>query len=234
LLLARTDASVPKHSGLTCFVLDMRSPGVDIRPLRQMTGEAEFNEVHLTDVRIPDAYRLGAVNAGWHVTMTTLMNERLSIGDGEGLGTVQNIELLSRLWDAVGAGCSPVLRIRFARLWTDAQAHRLTSVRRSRAAGAIPGPEATTAKVAGASLNQGIFELAMELLAPSSTLYDSYDGAPAGAVHSVQRQFLRSRANTIEGGTTDVLLTILAERVLGLPKEPRVDDGVPWKDVARG
>ncbi|GAA4550082.1 acyl-CoA dehydrogenase family protein [Pseudonocardia xishanensis] len=239
LLLARTDPDVPKHKGLTYFVLDMHAPGVETRPLRQMTGQAEFNEVYLSDARIPDAHRLGAVGDGWRVAMTTLMNERSSIGAGgskRGSGTIADAV---GLWAARPDLHTPVLEDRLTRLWLRSEAQRLTS-ERSRAAATVggPGPEGSVGKLVGAELNQQVYAFCMDLLGPEGLLYHDYtlrdverDDDWRGPL---QQRFLRAQANTIEGGTSDVLRNILGERVLGLPGDLRADSGKAWKDVPRG
>ncbi|WP_175616149.1 acyl-CoA dehydrogenase family protein [Mycobacterium sp. GA-1841] len=240
ILLARTDPDVPKHKGLTYFVVDMRDPGVEVRPLRQMTGQAEFNEVYLSDVRVPDAHRVGAVGAGWGVAMTTLMNERSSIGAAgvrRGDGTIADAVAL---WAQRPQRHSPVRRDRLAQLWLRAEAQRLTSERaRATATVSGPGPEGSIDKLVGAELNQQIYEFCMDLLGPEGTLYDDYamrevTAADANAGGPVQQRFLRSRANTIEGGTSEVLRNILGERILGLPGDLRADSGRPWREVPRG
>jgi alkylation response protein AidB-like acyl-CoA dehydrogenase len=242
MLVARTNPDVPKHKGLTYFILDMHGPGIDIRPLRQMTGDAEFNEVYLTDVRIPDAYRLGAVGDGWRVAMTTLMNERTTIGvkassSRRGAG---NIADAVSLWASRSDLRTPVLRDRLAQLWLRAEAQRLTSERaRVSATVSGPGPESSIAKLVGAELNQNIYQWCMDLLGPEGIFYPSYDmnngdGDRGEARGPVQQRFLRSRANTIEGGTSEVMRNILGERVLGLPGDLRADAGMPWKKIPRG
>jgi alkylation response protein AidB-like acyl-CoA dehydrogenase len=241
LLLARTDPDVPKHKGLTYFVLDMHSPGVETRPLRQLTGQAEFNEVYMTDARIPDSLRLGAVGNGWGVAMTTLMNERSALGGSgsrRGAGTIADA---TALWASRPDLHTPVLRDRLTQLWLRAEAQRLTS-ERSRAAATVggPGPEASVGKLVGAELNQYIYEWCMDLLGAEGVLYHGYsqgdDDNANGAEWRgpVQQRFLRSRANTIEGGTSDVMRNILGERVLGLPGDLRADAGMPWKEIPRG
>lgn len=239
LLLARTDPDQPKHRGLTYFVLDMQADGVETRPLRQMTGQAEFNEVYLTGARIPDTHRLGDVGAGWRVAMTTLMNERSAIGGSSSVRGAGAIGDAVALWAQRPERRTPVLRDRLAALWTRAEAQRLTDQRARRAAtSGSPGPEGSIAKLVSAELNQHVYEWCMELLGPEAALYGSY--AQRGAARSedyrgpVQQRFLRSRANTIEGGTSEVLRTILGERILGLPGDLRADAGKPWKDVPRG
>jgi len=239
LLLARTDIDAPKHKGLTYFILDMHSPGVECRPLRQMTGQAEFNEVYITDARIPDAHRLGGVGDGWRVAMTTLMNERSALGASgsqRGAGTISEAV---QLWASRRDLQTPVLRDRLTQLWLRAEAQRLTSERsRASATAGGPGPEGSIGKMVGAELNQRIYEFCMDLLGPEGILYHSYamhgtssDGDWRGPI---QQRYLRSRANTIEGGTSEVMRNILGERVLGLPGDLRADAGMPWKDVPRG
>ena len=239
LLLARTNPDVPKHKGLTYFVLDMHGPGVQTRPLRQMTGHAEFNEVYITDARIPDTFRLGGVGDGWRVAMTTLMNERSALGGSgnrRGAGTIGDAVAL---WASRPDLQTPVLRDRLTSLWLRAEAQRLTS-ERSRASASVggPGPEGSVGKLVGAELNQHIYEFCMDLLGPEGILYDGYGTSGDADAEDwrgpIQQRFLRSRANTIEGGTSEVMRNILAERVLGLPGDLRADAGMPWKEVPRG
>ena len=240
LLLARTDPDAPKHKGLTYFVLDMHAPGVECRPLRQLTGQAEFNEVYITDARIPDAHRLGAVSDGWRVAMTTLMNERSALGASGSRRGGGAISDAVALWASRPDRHTPVLRDRLAQLWLRAEAQRLTSERsRASATTGGPGPEGSIGKMVGAELNQQIYEFCMDLLGPEGILYQSYAmyGQNAGTGDwrgPVQQRYLRSRANTIEGGTSEVMRNILGERVLGLPGDLRADAGMPWKEVPRG
>ena len=238
ILIARTDPDVPKHQGLTYFVVDMRDPGVEIRPLRQMTGQAEFNEVYLTDVRIPDAHRLGEVGNGWSVAVTTLMNERSSIGASgasRGDGTIADAVAL---WAQRPDRHTPVRRDRLAQLWLRSEAQRLTSERaKTTTTVRGPGPEGSIGKLVGAELNQQVYEFCMDLLGPEGTLYGDYTMrvvSPDDDQGPVQQRFLRSRANTIEGGTSEVLRNILGERILGLPGDLRADSGRPWREVPRG
>src|SRR5262249_51637720 len=217
------------------FVVDMRASGVETRPLRQMTGQAEFNEVYLNDVRIPDAHRLGAIGAGWQVAMTTLMNERGSIGASgirRGAGTVADAVAL---WAQRPDRHTAVRRDRLAQLWLRSELQRLTS-QRARATATVrgPGPEGSIAKLVGAELNQQVYEFCMDLLGPEGTLYGDYTMrvvSPDDDQGPVQQRFLRSRANTIEGGTSEVLRNILGERILGLPGDPRADSGRTWREV---
>jgi len=236
LVIARTDPDQPKHRGITAFIVDMHAPGVEVRPLRQMTGEAEFNEVYLTDARIPDSMRLDEVGRGWGVSITTLMNERVSIGGGTPSKGSGPIGQLIDTWHKVGSG-DPVARDEVTRLWVHAEVNRLTNIRASqlRTAG-TPGPEGSVAKLAMAELNKQIYDLALDLMGPAGMLYDSYDLVrPRHALFSddMHKNFLRARANSIEGGTSEVLKNIIGERVLGLPGDVRVDKELPWKDVPR-
>ncbi len=236
LVIARTDPDVPKHRGITAFIVDMKAPGVEVRPLRQMTGEAEFNEVYLTDVRIPDSMRVDEPGRGWAVSITTLMNERVSIGGGTPPKGSGPIGQLVETWHEFG-GDDPVQRDAVTQLWVQAEVNRLTNIRASqlRTAG-TPGPEGSVAKLAMAELNKAIYSLALDLMGPAGMLYDSYEFVrPRHALFSddMYKNFLRARANSIEGGTSEVLRNIIGERVLGLPGDVRVDKELPWKDVPR-
>ncbi|MFW2382926.1 MAG: acyl-CoA dehydrogenase family protein [Acidimicrobiales bacterium] len=242
MLVTRSDPDAPKHKGMTYFALDMRAEGVEVRPLRQITGEAEFNEVYMTDVRVPDAHRIGDVGEGWRASLTTLMNERATIGGGgtpkRGSGTIAS---LVETWnDADVSRKTPAALHRLMELWIRAEVLRLTGIRGSqnRRAG-NPGPEGSVAKLASATLNQEIMNAAVSLEGAAGMVdYDytfrrpetlSVDGTGQGTHHS----FLRVRANSIEGGTNEIMKNILGEQILGLPGEPRMDKNVPWKDVPR-
>lgn len=236
MLVTRTDPDSPKHKGMTYFILDMESEGVEVRPLRQMTGEAEFNEVYLTDVRIPDAHRLGDVGDGWRVALTTLMNERVAIGGMVRPRESGAIGDAVELWRERGGG-TPVERDALAALWIEAEVNRLTSIRagQNRHKG-TPGPEGSTGKLQGAELNKKIYEWVIDYLGPEGLLFPSYEfRAPTEFQEDrdLRWSFLRSRANSIEGGTTEIMKNILGERVLGLPGEPRVDKDLPWSEVPR-
>ncbi len=192
LLVARTDPDLPKHAGLTYFAVDMTDPGAEVRPLRQLTGEAEFNEIFLTDVRIPDADRIGQVGEGWKV----------------------------------------------AKLWTEAEVARLAGERlRQQLAAGKPGPEGSAAKLVFARLNQEISGFEVELAGSDGLRYDDWTMRRPEHTNFYGRgpgyRYLRARGNSIEGGTSEILRNIVAERVLGLPGEPRVDKNVPWKDLPR-
>ncbi|MFJ5114561.1 acyl-CoA dehydrogenase family protein [Streptomyces sp. NPDC088551] len=238
ILIARTDPDLPKHLGISYFLCDMTDPGVEVRPLRQITGEAEFNEVFLTDVRIPDAHRLGGIGEGWKVARTTLMNERVSIGgarlprEGGMIGTV------ARTWRERPELRTHELRQRLLTLWVEAEVARLTAERlRQQLVAGQPGPEGSGMKLAFARLNQEISGLEVELLGEEGLLYSDWTMRRPELVDFTGRdagyRYLRSKGNSIEGGTSEVLLNIVAERVLGLPSEPRNDKDIAWKDLAR-
>jgi alkylation response protein AidB-like acyl-CoA dehydrogenase len=238
MLVARTDPEQPKHKGLTYFVVDMHAPGVEVRPLRQITGEAEFNEVYFTDVRIPDSERLGDVGEGWRVSLTTLMNERVSIGGTmpqKGTGTIAS---LTKTWQELPAERKDAATLdEVMKLWSRAEVLRLTNIRANqmRKMG-DPGPEGSIGKMASADLNKDIYAKVVDLMGADGMLYGSYEMVrPETAMGSdtLQKAFLRSRANSIEGGTTEVMKNILGERVLGLPGDVRVDREVPWSQVPR-
>jgi alkylation response protein AidB-like acyl-CoA dehydrogenase len=237
MLIARTDPDVPKHQGLTYFVLDMHLPGVDVRPLRQMTGEAEFNEVYLTDVRVPDAARLGPESAGWKVGMSTLMNERVMFGS-ESM-TRGPIDLALDLYKQRRPS-DPELRSRLIELWVKARVVGLSNVRAAaNIAKGVPGPEGSIGKIGFAEINQDGYELCLDILGDESMLYDSYEmheytgQESRPATPEPRRAFLRARANSIEGGSSEIMRNILAERVLGLPPDIRVDKDKPWSQVPR-
>jgi alkylation response protein AidB-like acyl-CoA dehydrogenase len=243
ILVTRTDPDVPKHQGMTYFVLDMHAPGVEVRPLRQLTGEAEFNEVFLTDVRIPDAQRLGAIGDGWRVARTTLMNERVAIGGGAAPRESGMIAAVVETWRARPELRTPAAHDELLRLWVEAEASRLTGVRlRQQLAAGAPGPEGSAAKLAFARLNQEISGFELELLGAEGLRYDDWSSdtwqseRPKSVdflARSPGYRYLRAKGNSIEGGTSEILRNIIAERVLGLPGEVRVDKIVPWKDLPR-
>jgi alkylation response protein AidB-like acyl-CoA dehydrogenase len=238
ILVARTDPDVPKHRGLSYFVCDMTDPGVDVRPLRQLTGEAEFNEVFLSNVRIPDSARIGQVGEGWKVAQGTLMNERVAIG-GAGMPREGGmIGLVARTWRDHPDRRTPGLHDRLLRLWADAEVARLASMRlRQQLAAGQPGPEGSAAKVTFARLNQEISGLDVELAGADGLRYGDWTMRRPDHAEFLGRdpgfRYLRAKGNSIEGGTSEVLRNIIAERVLGLPSEPRVDKDVPWKDLPR-
>ncbi|MQA01771.1 MAG: acyl-CoA dehydrogenase [Streptosporangiales bacterium] len=237
LLVARTDPDVPKHQGITYFVCDMTAPGVEVRPLRQATGEAEFNEVFLTGVRIPDAQRLGDIGAGWQIARTTLMNERIAIG-GVREREQGMIGRLTETWRNRPELRSRALHDQVLQCWVAAEVSRLAGerLRRQLAAGA-PGPEGSAAKLVLAELNQQISSVELELLGEEGLRYDEWTMGRPDRLDFTARtpgyRYLRARGNSIEGGTSEILRNVVAERVLGLPTEPRVDTDRAWKDLPR-
>ncbi|HET6193707.1 MAG TPA: acyl-CoA dehydrogenase family protein [Trebonia sp.] len=238
LLLARTDPDVPKHAGLSYFVIDMHQPGVEVRPLRQLTGQAEFNEVFLTDARVPDANRLGDIGAGWRVAQTTLMNERVSIGSSRSVPREQSaIAFAAADWRTHPELRTHELHQRLLRLWAEAEVARLAGERlRQQLAAGEPGPEGSAAKLVFARLNQEISGWEIDFGAADGLRYDDWTmhrGSASDYARGPGYRYLRSRGNSIEGGTSEVLRNIIAERVLGLPSEPRTDTGVAWKDLPR-
>jgi alkylation response protein AidB-like acyl-CoA dehydrogenase len=239
LLVTRTDPDVPKHAGLTYFACDMTAPGVEVRPLRQLTGEAEFNEVFLTDVRIPDTDRIGPVGAGWKVAQTTLMSERVAIGGGQGEPRESGmIAGAVRAWRARPELRTPGLHDRLLRLWSEAEVARLAGDRlRQQLAAGQPGPEGSAAKLVFARLNQEISSFEVELAGADGLTYDDWTMRQPERGNFFGRgpgyRYLRARGNSIEGGSSEILRNIIAERVLGLPSEPRIDKDVAWKDLPR-
>ncbi|MBS1265995.1 MAG: Acyl-CoA dehydrogenase FadE34 [Acidimicrobiaceae bacterium] len=243
MLVARTNPDQPKHKGLTYFLLDMESPGVEVRPLHQITGEAEFNEVFLSDVRIPHENVFGDVGGGWGAAVTTLMNERVALGGGvpkKGSGPIQDlVNIWNETRDSLDPVTAAVLRDRVVDLWTQAEALRLTNWRaREASRGGNPGPEGSVTKLMSAEMNQHIYETCMDVIGAGGMLYEAGyerkrpDGLRGPDSH-VRYAFLRARANTIEGGTSEVMRNILGERVLGLPGDVRVDKELPWSEVPR-
>lgn len=237
MLVARSDPSAVKHEGLTYFVIDMESPGVEVRPLYQITGEAEFNEVFFNDARIPDENRIDEVGAGWRVALTTLMNERVAIGGNTVPRGSGRIAEAVDTWKESNTR-DPVIRDQLVRLWAEVEAARLTSIRANEMADiGVPGPEGSTSKLGWATHNKEIAAFVLEMMGLEGTLYPggyelirptSFDD------QTPQMSFLRTRANSIEGGTSEIMLNIIGERVLGLPGEPRVDKDRPWNEVPRG
>jgi alkylation response protein AidB-like acyl-CoA dehydrogenase len=236
MLLARTNPDAPKHAGLTYFIVNMWAPGVEIRPLTQMTGSAEFNEVYFTEVRIPDESRVGEVDDGWRCARTTLMNERSTIA-GLTLDITSVVGGSARRdpWEAllgrIPERSDPALRQRLAQIYIEQEVKEINVFRANaaRQAGQEPGPEGAIGKVAGAELNQRRADLAITAAGMAGVAW------MPGDIEAETRAegFLRSRANTIEGGTSEVLRNQIAERALGLPREPAVDRDVPWKEIRR-
>ena len=226
LLIARTDPSLPKHAGLTMFLVDMEQPGVTVRPLRQMTGDAHFNEVFFDDARVPIENLLGEVDGGWRVAITTLMNERLAIGGG-GADMGVSVETLTRFaarrLDSLPADEQALVREKLGRAHVLAMAQRYTGYRRLTALsqGRMPGPEASVGKLSLVTLGQLTAEIGMSLLGD-----DAAFGADAGGDDRWQYSMAMWPGLAIAGGTNEILRNIVGERVLGLPGEPRPDKGV--------
>ena len=216
----------------------MRDPGVEVRPLRQITGEAEFNEVFLTDVRIPDANRLGAEGEGWRVATTTLNNERVSIGGSTAPRESGMIGVVAATWRDNPGRHNPALHDRLLRLWVDAEVARLTGMRlRQKFALGQPGPEGSALKLTFARNNQELSGLELELLGDAGLRYGDWTMTqPVGLDMlrgSAGYRYLRAKGNSIEGGTSEILRNIVSERVLGLPAETRVDKDIAWKGIPR-
>ena len=231
-VICRTDPDQPKHRGLTGFVVDMKAPGVEVRPLRQMTGGASFNEVFFDQVRVPDDHRLGDVNDGWRVALTTLMNERASIGSGTGSGMgVASIARLSGMLRHFGKADDPVLRDELMRLWIGYQVARYTGQRGMDKikAGQLPGPEMSIGKLALTQNLTATAEFVAHVLGPRVTAETGEWGTYAWAEFILGTPGMR-----IAGGSDEVMRNIVGERVLGLPKEPGIDTTSPFKDLKVG
>jgi len=260
MLIARTNPEQPKHKGITYFILDMQAPGVDVRPLKQITGDAEFNEVFLSDVRVPDAHRIGPVGEGWAIAQTTLLNERVALSGAFGGGAQRRrrrpaddapkkqddprsrpvgagmisggtvIDGLIREAKATGKWNDPVVRDRIVDLYITGRVSALNIQRAAakRKAGQQPGPEGSIAKLFGTEFNMAAQILSVDLMG-GAMAWEEDDGASAMRA----RAFLRSRGNSIEGGTSEIQRNIIGDRVLGLPRDVDPFKGQPWKDVPR-
>jgi alkylation response protein AidB-like acyl-CoA dehydrogenase len=229
LLMTRTAPDQPKHRGITYFIADMRAEGVEVRPLRQISGEARFSEVFLSDVIISDSMRLGPVNEGWRVATTTLMSERsgLSGAPSVGRGLVHGLVEAAA---ASGTWSDAVTRDRLAALLTREQALQMTNARSAaRSAAGPPGPEGSVTKLLQSLLTQHVTEAAIDADGPGGVAWP----ADADDMPMKLRAFLHERSSTIAGGTSEIQRNIIGERVLGLPREPDVDRDVPWRDVRR-
>ncbi|WP_141012579.1 acyl-CoA dehydrogenase family protein [Nocardioides sambongensis] len=238
ILVARTDPDAPKHRGLTYFLCDMTDPGVEVRPLRQITGEAEFNEVFLNDVRIPDSQRLGEVGQGWLVAAATLDNERVAIGGAAAPREAGMIGKVARTWRERPELRTTGVHQQLVESWVDAEVARVTGVRlRQKLAQGQPGPEGSAMKLVFAGLAQRLSGLELELLAEDGLRYSDWTMVRPDRVDFTGRdagyRYLRAKGNSIEGGTSEILRNVIAERVLGLPGEHRVDKDVPWKEIPR-
>tara|TARA_A100001037_G_scaffold304331_1_gene340761 strand:- start:1362 stop:2573 length:1212 start_codon:yes stop_codon:yes gene_type:complete len=235
ILVVRTDPNVPKHKGLTYFYLDMKTPGIEIKPIKQLSGDSNFNEVYFTDVKIPDSQRLGEVGQGWQVSITTLMNERASIGGG---GSAVGFDSVFKLAQQVTIDDKPAIedgsvRAKLADWYCQEAGLKYTGYRSMTALsqGAIPGPENSIGKLVGAPKTQDMASFAIELLETSGAIWDDEFSPEAGLF---QAAFMGSPGMRIAGGTDEIMANIIAERVLGMPQEPRLDKGIPFSEVPTG
>lgn len=231
LLILRTDPNVPKHQGLTMFFLDMKSPGVEVRPIKQASGASEFNEVYFTNVRIPDSQRLGAVGEGWQVALTTLMNERYAIGSGVQTGFAEIFDYCNNLMTENGPAIDdPGVRSKLATWAVRNSGLKYTTYRTISALsrGERPGPENSIGKLVAGSMLQDIATFAMDLQGAAGLLVDKDQEEVAG---QFQKMVLSSPSSRIAGGTDEVMRNIIAERVLGLPGDIRVDKDVPFNKI---
>ncbi|MFM8355744.1 MAG: acyl-CoA dehydrogenase family protein [Gammaproteobacteria bacterium] len=235
ILVVRTDPSVPKHKGLTYFYINMKSPGIEVKPIKQISGEAHFNEVYFTDVRVPDSQRLGAVGQGWQVSLTTLMNERASIGAG---GSAVGFDSVYRLAQKVQIDDRPAIenasvRAKLADWYCQESGLRYTAYRTLTALsrGAIPGPENSIGKLVGAPKTQDMASFAIDLLEEAGAIRDE---ALSAEMALFQNAYMSIPGLRIAGGTDEIMANIIAERVLGLPQDVRLDKGIPFSEVPTG
>jgi alkylation response protein AidB-like acyl-CoA dehydrogenase len=235
ILVVRTDPEVAKHKGLSYFFLDMKSPGIETKPIKQLSGDANFNEVYFTDVRIPDSQRLGAVGQGWQVAITTLMNERASIGGG---GSGVDFKALMKLAQTVTIDDKPAIedsavRAKLADWYCKRSGLKYTGYRSLSALsrGETPGPENSIGKLVAAPMTQDMASFAMDLMEMSGAVWDEEFSPAAGLF---QGTYMGIPGFRIAGGTDEIMANIIAERVLGLPQEPRVDKGIPFSQVPTG
>jgi len=234
LLLARTDASVPKHTGLTMFWIDMKTPGVEVRPIHQMSGGSDFNEVYLTDARVPDSQRLGDVGAGWKVALVTLMNERVEGGKDRGPATEQILALARSIPRGTASVLEdPAFRQKLAMWYVQAEGLRFTRLRTLTALsrGQIPGPESSIGKLVAANRLQDLTNELIECQDQFGLIDDAAHAAMGGSLH---HDYLYAPGLRIAGGTDEILKNIIAERVLGLPGDIREDKGIAFKDLPTG
>ena len=235
MLLARTDPDNSKHEGLSYFIVDMKSPGIDIRPLKQITGSSEFNEVYFTDVRIPAENLVGIEGDGWRVARTTLMNERVALSglslDASAFAGGTRKDPWAMFVDSIPNHDDPINRQFIAKCYIEKEVKEITQFRANsaRARGDQPGPEGGVTKVYNAEYNKWRGSELMNVNGPASIAWDKGDSFSENRAHA----FLRARANSIEGGTSEILRNQMGERILGLPREPEVDRGIAWKDIKR-
>jgi alkylation response protein AidB-like acyl-CoA dehydrogenase len=238
IVLVRTDPDAVKHKGLTMFWIDMKSPGVECKPIHQMSGARGFNEVFFTDVRLNDSQRLGALNDGWNVSIITLMNERASVGGGGGTAGGLAVNLLkaaSEVSDELGTPLSQdrALREKIADWYVQSEGLRFTGMRALTALsqGKTPGPEASISKLVMAGMAQDLAATAVEMQDQFGAIRDEAVSAAGG---KFQEALMGSPGMRIAGGTDEILRNIIAERVLGMPGDIRVDKGIPFKDLPTG
>ncbi|HZK99692.1 MAG TPA: acyl-CoA dehydrogenase family protein [Caulobacteraceae bacterium] len=235
LLLARTDPDVPKHKGLTMFWIDMKAPGVEVRPIHQMSGASNFNEVYFTDLKIKDSQRVGEVGDGWKVALVTLMNERLSVGGGGGGSSHRRVmKLAADIQTMTGAASKDnALREKIAEWFVQAEGLKYTTYRTMTALsrGQTPGPESSIGKVVSATLMQDMANTAMELEDQFGIITDPQTAPLAAAF---QTALMNAPGLRIAGGTDEILRNIIAERVLGMPQDVRLDKTVAFKDIPSG
>jgi alkylation response protein AidB-like acyl-CoA dehydrogenase len=234
LLLVRTDPDVPKHKGLTMFWIDMKSPGVEVRPIHQMSGGSNFNEVYFSDLRVKDSQRVGAVGEGWRVSLVTLMNERLAVGGLAGPGWRAVLRLAQDVATLAGpAGKDAGLREKIADWYVQAEGLKYTRYRTQTALsrGQTPGPESSIGKVVAAALMQDMAATALDLEDQYGVISDP-QASPLGA--AFQAALMSAPGMRIAGGTDEILRNIIAERVLGLPQDVRLDKDVAFKDIPTG
>ncbi len=231
MILTRTDSTAAKHDGLTMFFFDMKSPGIEIRPIKQLNGQSGFNEVYFTDVRVPDHQRLGAVGQGWRVSLTTLMNERMSIGAGMPTGFPEMLDFCCNFDTGDGLAIDDAaVRSKLATWAVRTSGLKYTAYRSISALskGQTPGPENSIGKLVAGQTLQEIAAFALDLQGASGVLVDA---AQTSAAARFQAMLLRSPATRIEGGTDEILRNIIAERVLGLPADLRADRGLPFNQI---
>ena len=235
ILVVRSDPTAAKHAGLTYFVVNMNAPGIEIRPITQINGGQGFNEVFFTDVRIPDSDRIGEVGDGWRVAITTLMNERASIGGGGGAGNSSELLRLARTVQIDGRPAieNEAVRQKIARFYIRAKGLQFTGNRTLTALsrGQTPGPESSLGKLVGGVLVQDMAEFGIELAGMAGAVDDEAFSADGAAW---QERFLSIPGLRIAGGTDEVVRNIISERVLGLPPEVRLDKGIAFKDIPTG
>jgi len=236
-ILVRTNPEGPKWAGLSLLLVDMKSPGIEIRPIKQVTGASDFNEVFFTNVRIPDHQRLGGVGDGWAVSITTLMNERVSVGGNLTPDALDLLRFARKLEVETGPALRDrAVRDRLADWYVQSEGLRLVAarVRTALSKGQTPGPEASIFKVVSASKTQDLSDLALDLLGPGGALMVEENGEGGGNQAAFTSGFLYTPGIRIAGGTDEILRNIIAERVLGLPGDIRVDRDRPFNEIPAG